>query len=103
MLTFNRCEEIVGNRDSKKLGNNTFLLKMSDKEFAVRLHNSLIVRIFDNGTYTVSTCGFNTATTRERINKYSPARVYHKKKQLFLDNSSWDGKPRKVNSNGEIC
>ena len=42
--------------------------------------------------YTIDTCGWNTVTTRERLNALQGVRVQQKKGQLFLNDILWDGK-----------
>src|SRR5262249_27597834 len=57
------------------LENNTRLIRCGD-DYAVVLHSTAVVTIHQDGTYTLRTGGWRTVTTKDRINKYSPARVY---------------------------
>lgn len=41
--------------------------------------------------YTISTCGWNTLTTRSRLNGLHRVNVYQSKGQLYLNNVAWDG------------
>jgi hypothetical protein len=59
----------------KPLENNTRLHKRGN-DYAVRLHSTDVVTIHANGTYTLNTGGWHTATPKARINDYSPARAY---------------------------
>jgi hypothetical protein len=61
--------------DGKPLANNTRLVQRGD-DYAVRLHNTDVVTIHPDGTYTLRTGGWETVTTKDRINRFSPARVY---------------------------
>lgn len=75
-LTFKAAAEKLGNRDRKKLENNTYLVRVDDKTFGVKLHNTIVVYIHQNGRYTLDTGGWRTVTTKDRINRYGPARVH---------------------------
>lgn len=59
----------------RKLQNNTYLVERGSN-YAVRLHNTDVVAIHADGTYTLNTGGWETVTTKDRINGYGPARVY---------------------------
>ena len=63
----------------KPIANNTRLFKRGE-DYAVRLHNTDVVTIHSDDTYTLNTGGWRTVTTKERINRFSPARVYSDKK-----------------------
>ena len=85
-LTFDHAQEILAaqakrNLEKKKLANNTYLLQKEDK-FLIRLHNTDIVKITQEAGqsfFTVSTDGWLTATTKERINSFTPLRVFQKR------------------------
>jgi hypothetical protein len=59
----------------RKLANNTYLHQRGDS-YAVRLHATDIVIIHPDGTFSLNTGGWFTVTTKDRINRFSPARVY---------------------------
>jgi hypothetical protein len=58
-------------RESRKLGNNTYLLRGND-EIAVKLHATHVLTFFKNGSIRIATGGWNTNTTKDRINSYIP-------------------------------
>jgi hypothetical protein len=58
-----------------RLGSNTYLYPRGDS-YAVRYHYTDVVTIHPDGTFTLSTGGWETITTKQRINGYGPARVY---------------------------
>jgi len=60
----------------RKLENHTYLWPTRDGSYAVRLHATDVVTIHADGTFTLDTGGWYTVTTKDRINRYSPARVY---------------------------
>ena len=59
----------------KPIGNNTWLHRLDNGDFAIKYHRTDIVIIRRDGTYVLNTRGWNTTTTRRRLNEYSPASV----------------------------
>jgi hypothetical protein len=57
---------------------------------SVLLHGNKIVKR-ENGKVFISTAGWNTRTTIERLNAFTNKRVYVKKGQLMLGEQVWDG------------
>jgi hypothetical protein len=86
---------ILGNRDSLRLGNNTYLVSRfspeeNDKHIAIRLHNTDIVKFYSNGRITLHTGGYQTVTTKERMNHFIAGRVYQKNHAWFYAESALD-------------
>ena len=83
-MNYSEAKEIMAKaRDKSKgapLGNNTRLFEhavsTSDVYYSVRLHNTDVVNIYKNGCYSLNSGGWRTRTTQDRINTYSPIRVY---------------------------
>jgi len=88
-LTFAQCEELVkrGRDGTKKLDNNTYLERIDDNTFGVKLHSTFVVEINRDGTYKLESGGWQTPTTKARINDYSPARIYQAKGIWYLSNN----------------
>jgi hypothetical protein len=84
MLTYMAALTRLGKRDSRKLENNTYLVRLSDSCIGVMLHSTYVVRIYNDGTWTLHTGGWRSVTTKDRINTYSPARVYQQKGEWYL-------------------
>jgi len=59
------------------------------------LHGSVIARK-DHSFVIVTTNGWNTLTTRERLNGIPNVSVRQQKGQLYLNGIPWDGSPTKV-------
>ncbi len=57
---------------------------------SVLLHGNKIVKR-ENGKVLISTAGWNTRTTIERLNAFTNKRVHVKKGQLMLGEQVWDG------------
>ncbi len=66
-------EKLTGrNRDSRKLGNNTYLIRKANGDIAVRLHNTDVVTYHPNHDITFDSGGYRTMTTKARINEFAP-------------------------------
>lgn len=59
-------------RDERKLANNTYGRILSDGTAVVRFHSTDIVIAHPNGDTVYNTGGWQTATTKERINRWLP-------------------------------
>lgn len=102
MLDFQRCQEIIAvqqkrNLDKKRLGNNTYLRKLDEDTFAISLHQTdVIVTLKQNGEtiYRLNSGGYQTVTTKDRLNTYSPARIYQKRGVWYVNEDFYatDGK-----------
>jgi hypothetical protein len=79
----------------RKLQNNTYLVERGS-DYAVRLHNTDVVTIHADGTYTLNTGGWETVTTKDRINGYGPARVYSQRGTWAVWHSSDPRMPAKI-------
>lgn len=72
------------NKTSRKIGNNTYAEILNDDTVAIKLHSTYVVKIRADGTYTLNSGGWQTLTTKDRINQYSPVRVYQRKFEWFV-------------------
>lgn len=64
------------NRESRKVGNNTYLKRRGDDTIAVRLHDTDVVTYHRNGDIVLDTGGWMTVTTKDRINSFIPYGEY---------------------------
>jgi len=86
VFTFDHAQEVLAAQekrgfDKKKLASNTYLTKKDDA-FVIRLHNTDIVKIKEESNqtfFTVNTDGWMTSTTKERINSFTPLRIFQKR------------------------
>lgn len=76
------------NKDRRKVGNNTYAEILPDGSVGIELHSTYVVKIHEDGTYTLNSGGWQTSTTKDRINQYSPKRVYQRQFQWYV---SWKG------------
>jgi hypothetical protein len=68
---------------SRKLGNNTYLQRR-DEDIAVRLHSTDVITFHPDGSITLDTGGWETVTTKDRINSYQPHSVWSERGTWFL-------------------
>lgn len=69
------ARKALGEKDEKNIGNNTKLVRMPNNDIAVTLHGHRVVRYRKGGVTQVSSAGYRTTTTKDRINRYTPASV----------------------------
>ena len=91
MLTYEQGAKLLarGRGGSKKLRNNTYLLRVEEHTLAVKLYAVCVVYIRDDGTYVLNSGGWQTHTTKQCINEYTHAWIYQKKYVWYLG----DGTP----------
>lgn len=80
-LTWFSAHTFLGDRESRKIGNNTTLHTVIDGDYvgySVRLHGNEIIRVHADYTYTIKDGGWQSATTKDRLNALTPARVWQK-------------------------
>lgn len=63
------------NSQSRKLANNTTLLRIDPSTIAVRLHSTNVITFHGDGRIVFNSGGWKTSTTKERMNSFSPAHV----------------------------
>jgi len=77
---------VLGKRNAnrRKIANNTYAEILHDNSVGIMLHSTYVVKIHPDDTYTLQTGGWQTSTTKDRINQYSPVRVYQRKHEWFV-------------------
>jgi hypothetical protein len=77
-MTYQEAELLFATAKNKNQGKpiarNTRLVCHRDY-YAIKLHATEVVKIYRNGVYSLHTEGWRTATTKDRMNQFSPARV----------------------------
>lgn len=89
IYTFDEAKSIVDKArgGKKKLGNNTYLEK-TDDGYGIRLHQTYVVEILPDDQYRLDSGGWETVTTKDRINDYSPASISQKKGNWYLNDGT---------------
>ena len=88
---YRSAERLLNGRDSRKIANNTTLRRDGD-EFVVRLHYTDIVRYHADDTVTLNSGGWQTVTTKQRMNLLTNLRVYQRDYTWYVveAGASWD-------------
>lgn len=79
------------NAERRKVGNNTYAEILPNGSVGIKLHNTYVVKIHEDGTYTLNSGGWQTSTTKDRINQYSPKKVYQRDFQWYVQWTSASG------------
>lgn len=72
------------NRSKRKIGNNTTGYIEYDGSVSIELHSTKVVVLYPNGLVKLQTGGWQTATTKDRINQYSPVKVTQRNYEWFV-------------------
>lgn len=68
----------------KPLTNNTRLWRSADSaHYYITLHGNTIIRIYPTG-WMVYNCGWRTVTTKDRLNRYLPQRIFQRNFKWFV-------------------
>lgn len=72
-LLFHDLDKQLGDRDRRKVQNNTYLNRRGEDAIAVTLHATDVLTANSNGTVVLNSGGWHTMTTKDRINGWLPA------------------------------
>ena len=78
MLTYESASKLLGNRADKKLARNTYL-RMEEGKAVVKFWDTDIITITPDNVYTLTSGGYNTFTTKDRLNTFSPVHIWREK------------------------
>lgn len=70
---------------------NTKVRSLSDGTFVLLLFNNKIAYLYPDNSLAIDSCGYNTVTTRERLNGLNNVHVQKIKGDLVLNKKFWDG------------
>jgi 3'-phosphoadenosine 5'-phosphosulfate sulfotransferase (PAPS reductase)/FAD synthetase len=79
MKSYQEALEKLGKRSSRKLENHTYLIHYHEAKphyIGIRLHNTDVVKYYQDGRIVLNSGGWKTPTTKDRINKYAPVNVW---------------------------
>lgn len=89
----------LGNRMTRKVGNNTYLTRDDANVLRLRLHSTDIITSYPNGETLVTSGGWKTPTTKSRLNDYLKGFSLHQNKGQWFwskrnpDYTGTDDKP----------
>lgn len=83
-LTPDDLRQHLNGRQSRRLAHNTYAELDDDGSVGVRFHATRILTFHPEGTFTVSTGGWRTVTTKQRLNALLPAGF-----RIFSERYAW--------------
>ena len=87
-MTYLEAVKMVKGKSSaskRKIGNNTYATIQPDGSVTIRLHATDVVTIYPDDAVKINSGGYRTSTTKNRINKYSPVKVYQRNWRWHFD------------------
>lgn len=75
VTSWSKADKALGQKDEKIIGNNTKLSRHGDGSIGVYLHGHNVVKFHRNGDIQISSKGYHTSTTKDRLNRYTPSNV----------------------------
>lgn len=75
VTNYSAADNALGDRRKKTIGNNTELVRKGGGDIAVELHGNEVVRFYGGGEVGLSSAGYKTSTTKDRLNRYTPRGV----------------------------
>lgn len=85
------------NQNGRKLANNTYAERRGDN-IAIRLHSTDVITFKPNGDKVLSSGGWRTATTKDRINNFGGVRMYQTNGNWYIGDVKFqDGMTIKAN------
>ena len=78
---YEKLSEFLGKKESKKIGNNTFLERLEPNVLGIRLHGTHIIEIDPTDIMKLKTKGWWSRTTKDRLNQFLGCRgvsIYQK-------------------------
>ena len=76
-------EKAKDKEKGKPVANNTRIVK-TEKGFGLKLHDTIIVEYFPDGSFKLNSGGWQTVTTKSRINEFTPSWI-----KLNQENKIW--------------
>jgi len=82
--TYQEARALLNGRATKKLANNTYARVLDDGSVAIALHGTDVVTWEPDGKCILRSGGWNTSTTRDRIQTYGPVRTCQRKGVFYI-------------------
>lgn len=84
---YEKLSDYLGNKETKKIGNNTFLVRLEPNVLGIRLHSTYIIEIDPTDIMKLKTKGWWSRTTKDRLNQFLGCRgvgIYQKNNNWFI-------------------
>lgn len=78
IFTHEDATDFLGDKHFRKLAHNTYIERDEDNVITITYHRTPIVKYFPSGTVEIKTNGWRTATTKRRLNLFSPISVWQR-------------------------
>jgi hypothetical protein len=76
VTSFGAAENFLGGKDWRAIGHNTAIIRRSETTIAVLFHSTDVVTFHLDGRVTFNTGGWESVTTKVRMNALSPCSVW---------------------------
>ena len=86
-LYYGSLSDLISEKGSKQIGHNTIVHRIDDSTVAVKYHRTNILKISEDNTVTISTGGWETSTTKDRLNQFLGCRgfgIFQKKGVWYI-------------------
>ena len=91
LRSWSDCKVFLAGRTERKLGHNTYVLDCGEAGYAIQYHNTWIVAYRPDGRIRLTSGGWRTVTTAQRLNACSPFGVSFSDKDPGVWSASGDG------------
>lgn len=88
MFSYEQALSVLNKRKSRKLANHTYLVQTSADEIVVRYHATDIITFRYGKSTILNTGGYFTYTTKDRMNRFSPAGIYSDRGIWYINGGS---------------
>lgn len=81
-MTYNDLHKLISGKNNKtrrKLAGNTWGEILPCGLITITFHKTIIVRAYTDGAFVLTNGGFQTVTTKRRLNQYTPFQVWQHK------------------------
>jgi len=76
VTSFGAAGRHLGSRDSRPIGHNTSVERLSETRIAIRFHSTNVITFHMDGRITFDTGGWWSVTTKVRLNSLSPCQIW---------------------------
>jgi hypothetical protein len=86
-LYYGSLSNFLNGKEERKLGNNTIVHKLDDQTVAIMYHRTNILKINQENVVTINTGGWETTTTKDRLNQFLGCRgfgIFQKKGVWYI-------------------
>jgi hypothetical protein len=84
-LYYGSLSNFLNGKDERKLGNNTIVHRLDDETVAIMYHRTNILKINSESVVTINTGGWETTTTKDRLNQFLSCRGFG----IFQKKGTW--------------